>query len=68
VQKGIFSAGTLRFDNKLKVLLFPMFAIPKRPIFKDVPGRPSLIRFWTGAFVAKLEKSCLVKIIELITL
>jgi hypothetical protein len=52
VQKGIFYAGTLRFDKMLKVLLFPIFAIPKRPIFKEVPGLPSL----TLLAICDLEK------------
>jgi len=46
VQKGIFYAGTFRFDKMLKVLLFPILAIPNRPIFKDVPGRPRRIRLF----------------------
>lgn len=41
VQKGIFSAGTLRLDSILKVLLFPMLAIPNSPILREVPGRPN---------------------------
>jgi len=42
VQKGIFYAGTLRLDRRLNVLLFPILAIPSRPIFNEVPGLPSL--------------------------
>lgn len=64
VQKGMFSAGTLRFDSMLNVLLLPMLAIPRSPIFKDVPGRPSLIRFWIGALAAKLKKSLFLRIME----
>jgi len=48
VQKGMFSAGTLRLDRKLKVLLLPILAIPRSPIFREVPGRPSLARFCTA--------------------
>ncbi len=53
MQKGMFYAGTLRLERRLKVLLLPMLAIPRRPILRDVPGRPRRILFWTGALVAK---------------
>jgi hypothetical protein len=42
VQNGIFYAGTLRLESMLKVLLFPMFAMPNRPILSEVPGLPNL--------------------------
>ncbi len=34
-----------------------MFAIPSNPIFRDVPGRPSRIRFWIGLIDANLKVS-----------
>ncbi len=48
VQKGLFSTGTFSFVNKLKVLLLPMLAIPRSPILREVPGRPSLTFFAVG--------------------
>jgi hypothetical protein len=45
VQNGMFSAGTFRFERRLNVLLLPMFAIPRNPIFREVPVRPSLTLF-----------------------
>ena len=65
VQKGMFYAGTLRLDKRLKVLLLPMLAMPSRPILREVPGRPRRILFWTGVLVAKWERSCFVKIMEI---
>lgn len=54
VQKGMFYAGTFKFERILNVLLFPIFAIPNKPIFNDVPGRPKRMRFWV--FVIPAEK------------
>lgn len=45
MQKGMFSAGTFKFDKILNVLDLPMFAMPSRPIFRDVPGLPKRARF-----------------------
>jgi hypothetical protein len=36
VQKGKFSAGTLCFDKRLKVLDFPILAMPTIPTFKEL--------------------------------
>ncbi len=64
MQKGIFSAGTLRSERMLKVLLLPMLAIPSKPILSEVPGLPSLALLTT---YAKANPTILVSIIIILS-